>query len=278
MTQPLPITAIVVSRNEAHHLDECLGALRDWCDELLVVDMDSTDSTARVARRFADRVLYHDPSPIVEPVRAFAAAQASNDWLLFVDPDERYPHVLADDIAVALRRHANAGIIRLPMHYYFKRRRLTCTAWGKPVHFRPALVNRRRCEIRPLILRGFALRPGYDDVQVAPGEGNAIKHYWMDSYAQLIGKHVRYARQEGRALASEGGRFGVELAIARPLRELKRNLVDRGGLRGGVRGILLSLVYSGFLALSAMWLLLEQHRRPPAPQPSTAAPIRRHAA
>lgn len=254
-----PVTAIVVCRNESRHLADCLSRLR-WCAELIVVDLASDDGSASMARQFTPRVFHHPPSPIVEPVRVFAARHASHDWLLFVDPDERYSLALADDIDRTIAAHPGAGLIRLPMHYYFKRKRLTCTAWGKAVHYRPALVHRKRCDIQPLICRGFALREGATEATVHPTGDNPIVHYWMDGYCQLIAKHWRYARQEGLALhrTREAGLF--ELLVARPLRELRRNLLFRGGLQGGLRGVTLSLVYSAYLAASAWWMVAHRLR------------------
>jgi len=256
----LPITAIVVSRNEAHHLPDCLSTLR-FCKQIIVVDLESTDGSATIAGRYADMVLPHPVSPIVEPVRCFAAQYATYDWLLFVDPDERYLPSLVPDMAHAVKCYPSAGIIELPMHYYFKRKRLTCTAWGKQTHYRPALVHRRRCRIRPLILRGFELLDGYERKQVAATSDNHILHYWMDSYGQLISKHARYVTQQGKAMYKTGKRFGLDLLIREPIVEFRRNLIERNGLKGGFRGIILSIVYSAFLAGSAVSLLAYQLRR-----------------
>ena len=293
------ITAVVVCHNEAHHMQACLERLT-WVDELLVVDLASTDDSAAIAHRFAHRVITQGHSPIVEPVRCTAARMAKHDWLLFVDPDERYPDSLIDDVRVALAcdaqpDHRDAGIIELPMHYYFKRRRLRCTAWGKPVHYRPALVNRQRCDIRPLICRGFELREGFRRTRVDghATSDNCIVHYWIDSYRELFSKHVRYVAREGYAQWLDGKRFGFRAAVTSPAIEFKRNLIDRAGLQGGPRGVILSVVYSLYHAVAAWMLLYHRIRRGPATafdstraQPadaniainSTQAPSTRHAA
>ncbi len=268
--QRLPISAIVVCRDEAHHLTDCLSRLR-FCDQIIVVDLQSHDGSTEIAGRLADLVLTHPASPIVEPVRCFAAQYARHDWLLFVDPDERYVQPLEKDIAGALADSAGVGIISLPMHYYFMGERLTCTVWGKPTHYRPALVHRRRCLIRPLILQGFALIGDATRREVFGRVDNHIVHHWMDSYSQLIEKHLRYLPRQGEALYKTGKRFNTELALRQPLREFKRNLLDRGGLRGGLRGIILSVVYSLFLAGSAAALLLYQVRHVHDPEDETGA-------
>jgi glycosyltransferase involved in cell wall biosynthesis len=54
-----PISACVITRDEADRIDDCLDSVA-WCDELLVVDSHSTDATrARAAARGA-RVIERD--------------------------------------------------------------------------------------------------------------------------------------------------------------------------------------------------------------------------
>ena len=62
--QKLPVTAIVVTCNEESYLEACFESLR-WCDQLIVVDLHSKDSSRSIAERYTNDVLSHDSSPIV---------------------------------------------------------------------------------------------------------------------------------------------------------------------------------------------------------------------
>ena len=64
MTHP-PVTAIVIFRNEKHHLERCLSALR-WCGEVIAVDMESSDGSLEIAKEWADRVLSVAQCPIAK--------------------------------------------------------------------------------------------------------------------------------------------------------------------------------------------------------------------
>ncbi len=254
------ITAIVVCRNEAHHLDACLKGLR-WVDELLVVNMESTDNTLEIASKWADKIISHGFSPIVEPVRCVAATHASNDWLLFVDPDEHYPEALAKDIQIALsKNNSKTGIWLLPMKYYFKGQALDCSPWGRPTHHRPALVHRHRSTLQPLNFRGRKLNEPYVESTITPTDQNHIQHYWMDSYRALFSALCRYAPREGQALYELGHRFGFKEAIIEPLNEFRISLVARNGLKSGPKGLILSLTYSLFTAASAFCILPHQFK------------------
>lgn len=83
------ITAIVHTYNAERHLARVLEALKGF-DELLVIDMGSSDATVSIAREHGARVAVFPKNGIniVEPARNFGIAQASNPWILEVDADE----------------------------------------------------------------------------------------------------------------------------------------------------------------------------------------------
>lgn len=96
------VSAIVVCYNEEENIGACLESLR-WCDEIVVIDSFSTDGTVEICRRFTDRVIqkawagYRDQ-------KAFAHSQATQDWVLLVDSDERVTPELREEIGQALAR------------------------------------------------------------------------------------------------------------------------------------------------------------------------------
>src|SRR5205823_14843877 len=85
---------MVASRNEAPLLRRCLPAIA-FCEELIVIDIESEDETAAVARELGARVVPHSLVPIAEWARVTVAPDARHDWLLVVDPDEEVPAALA---------------------------------------------------------------------------------------------------------------------------------------------------------------------------------------
>jgi glycosyltransferase involved in cell wall biosynthesis len=261
-----PITAIVIFRNEMKHLDRCLRALR-WCDELIAVDMESSDGSLQIARELADRVLRVDACPIAEPTRVAAAKLARHDWVLLVDPDEVIPPTLGDDIRSAMAGHPGAGAFSLPMWFYFKGERLAGTVWGT-LTYKQRLIHRNRCDLLPLCNRISQLKPGQRDVRIPHTGDNHIRHYWSDSYLDLLHKHfVRYSHKEAAAVVAQGGRFGLRAGFITPMVELKKSLKDFDGWRIGLRGWLLSGIYFGYLFASNWLTLYYRWRGVPADGP-----------
>lgn len=254
MPQHTPISAIVIFRNEAKHLRRCLAALR-WCDEVIAVNMASTDGSLDIAHELADRVFHVDPAPIAEPTRVAAARLARHDWVLLVDPDEEIPAALAEQMRATLAAQSDAGAVSLPMWFYFKDRRLTSTVWGT-LTFKQRLIHRHRCELLPWCNRITRLRDGYRDVRIEHDGENHMRHYWSDSFRELLRRHVtRYCHTEAKAMAAEGRRFSLRWGVSYPLAELNRTLRHFDGWRDGLRGWGLSTIYFIYVTLSA-WLTL----------------------
>lgn len=94
------VSAIVVCFNEERNIGPCLESLR-WCDEIVVVDSFSTDRTVEICRQYTDRVIQR-PWPGYREQKAFAHSQATKEWVLLVDADERVSPELKNEIQEAL--------------------------------------------------------------------------------------------------------------------------------------------------------------------------------
>jgi (heptosyl)LPS beta-1,4-glucosyltransferase len=90
------ISAVVITKNEEGNIASCLDTLR-WVNQLVVVDAESTDQTAGIARRYTEEV-YVRPWLGFGPQKNFAMDQASSEWILIVDADERVTVELRDEI------------------------------------------------------------------------------------------------------------------------------------------------------------------------------------
>ena len=94
------LSAIIITKNEAGNIADCLDGLT-FCDERIVVDSGSNDGTVDIASRKGARVIAREWSGF-GPQKNFALAQASGDWVLAIDADERVSPALAREIATAV--------------------------------------------------------------------------------------------------------------------------------------------------------------------------------
>ncbi|MBW1961903.1 MAG: tetratricopeptide repeat protein [Deltaproteobacteria bacterium] len=82
------IAACMIVRNEEKLLPACLKSIRDYVDELVIVDTGSTDDTIKIAESFGARVYHHPWENHFSKHRNQSLAYAQSDWILVIDADE----------------------------------------------------------------------------------------------------------------------------------------------------------------------------------------------
>jgi (heptosyl)LPS beta-1,4-glucosyltransferase len=92
----MALSIVVITKNEERNIDACLRSVQ-WADEIIVVDACSDDRTADIVRRYTEHLFVRE-WPGFGPQKNFAMDQASSEWILIVDADERVTVDLRDEI------------------------------------------------------------------------------------------------------------------------------------------------------------------------------------
>ena len=82
------ITCCMIVKNEEAFLDQCLKSVRNYVDEIIIVDTGSTDGTGEIARRYTDKVYFHPWEDSFSKARNQALQYATCDWIFQIDADE----------------------------------------------------------------------------------------------------------------------------------------------------------------------------------------------
>ncbi len=117
-------------------LPDCLASIRDWVDEIIVVDTGSTDRTLEIARSYGALVYEHPWEGNFSKARNQSLQYATKDWVFIIDADERvYPEDVqqlraavnrpdADIVTINVynlyEEHSDV-IVFLPSHRLFRR-------------------------------------------------------------------------------------------------------------------------------------------------------------
>lgn len=125
----LGISAIIITKNEAANIAECLVSLQ-WVDEIVVVDADSSDGTADICRNYGAVVHVTDWSGFGAQKNK-ALNLARNVWILSIDADEKVTPLLRDEILQLVKKQRSFDedsyvAYKIPRQNYFYNRLIKC--------------------------------------------------------------------------------------------------------------------------------------------------------
>ena len=195
MPGAIPISAVVLSHNEAANLPRCLQALQA-CAEVVVVDDGSSDGSPRIAAECGARVVHH-------PFESFAAqrnwalegAGLTQDWVLHLDADEVVTPAVLEEI------HRRLPALPVQSAGFLARKVMLGGQWLRfsadyPVYV-PRLVHRHGLR--------YAMR-GHGDVLAAEPEEavffrEPVLHYtFSKGWDEWRARHRRYAAAEAERI------------------------------------------------------------------------------
>jgi len=122
------LTALVHTKNSAETLEACLQSLH-FADQVLVIDMESTDESRSIAKKLGATVLKHQDVGYVEPARQFALQQVRTDWTLIVDADEELPVSLAKKLKELMADAQAADAYFIPRKNIVFKKWISHTGW-----------------------------------------------------------------------------------------------------------------------------------------------------
>ena len=223
-----PLSAVLITRNAAHVLGPCLDSLA-FADEIVVVDSSSTDTTVQLARGTGARVIQKEWLGFGLQ-KQFAIEQASHDWVLCLDADERVSPELARSIQSALTAPV-APVYRMARRNRFLGRWLS-HGEGYP-DWSPRLFNRLNARwsddlVHEKVL--FAVTPG-----TLQGD---LMHDSFDDLAAYLERQNRYTTLAARQAFEQGRNANVLHLFFSPVVRFLKFYVMRLGFLDGLPGLL----------------------------------------
>jgi glycosyltransferase involved in cell wall biosynthesis len=95
----IPITFIVPTLNEEQNIGQTLASITNWVDEVYVLDSFSSDQTCELARRAGAYIAQHRFENFsAQKNWALDNLPFRNEWIFFLDADERVTSTLRDEI------------------------------------------------------------------------------------------------------------------------------------------------------------------------------------
>lgn len=243
------ISAVILTKNEEKNLQKCLEGL-SFCDEVVVIDDNSTDKTALIAKKYGARVI-HRALQDFSSQRNFGLEEAKGEWVLFVDADERVSKKLREEIQTAVIENKNG--------FYVKR---TDFMWGRELgHGEVGNIQLLR-----LAKKGKGKWEGKaHEVWQIKGEigilSSPLYHYPHPTISEFITEINHYSSLRAEELKEEGTRASFITIIVYPKAKFFMTYIVKLGFLDGVSGLVLATMMSlhSFLVRGKLWLLWQKH-------------------
>ena len=249
---PLPLTIVVLTKDEERDLPACLASAVGLAQRLVVLDSGSRDRTLEIARSFTPHVYVRMFTGYASQRNA-ALALADTTWILFLDADERLTPAGRAELRAVLAdgddRPEGAPVgYAFPRHNDFFGRILQGGGWWPDYQLRLFRRDRARYdaghEVHEIVL--------LDGPQACLREPLLHRNY--DSWSEFHAKQRDYANYHADDLARRGIRPRPWTYATQPIREFRRRFVTLGGWRDGTLGVALGLSMAWYEG-SAYWQL-----------------------
>lgn len=260
MLPVLPVSVVIVAKNEAHNLPRCLASVRGWTAEMIVVLNDTTDDSESIAREHGAAV-HHSVWLGYRDTKNHALTLASQDWVLSLDADEEVSLDLrAELLAFFAGPHldATAGA-RFPRKVWFIDRWIKHGDWYPDFNLRLFRRDRARWG-------GDAHVHEKIDIAgpVVTFRGD-LHHYSFPTLSSHVGKINLFADLFLRQQAEKKKGFSLFSALFRPWWRFIRAYIIRRGFLDGFPGLYIATAtaFGAFVRYSRVYENAHAHPPPP---------------
>lgn len=231
------ISAVVINFNQAKELDNCLESIRNFAQEIVVIDLGSKDSSKEVIKKNGAKFLTHKLVSYVEMLRNYAISKVSGDWVLVLDPDEKISESLIQKLKVVIKED-NYTAVNIPRKNIFFGKWIKHTNWWPDRHIR-FFKNGK-------VKWGNKIH-SYPEVNgrilnLEAKEDLSIIHFGYDQVSQFMERQNRYSTIEAENLYKSGIRFSWWLFFWKPQREFLVRFIRHGGFLDGFYGFMLTFL------------------------------------
>jgi glycosyltransferase involved in cell wall biosynthesis len=256
MPEKIPLTVVIIAKNEEANIEEGLKSVFNWADEIIVVDDLSMDKTIEISKKYAKVITRKMENEGIH--RNWAYAQARNSWVLSLDADER----ISPELAEELREIFKTGEMKdkaftIPIRTYIGKRWIRHGGWY------PAPKVR-------LFDRGFFK---YEEAEVHPRvfiDGTCghlakdIVHYSYRDFHDFFQSLNSQTTLEAKKWFNERRKINFLKMYRKALSRFLKAYIQKGGFKDGFLGFIVS--YAGglyqFMSYAKYWEMLQNEKKP----------------
>ena len=246
------ITAGIITKNEEKNIAECINRIKDWADEIIVVDGYSEDKTVPIAEGMGAKVIMHRFEGDFSKERNAVIDNAKGEWVLHLDADDRVTPEFKKVVDEVIDTDKSVDIYKFRRKSFFLGHFMETGGW---YHYIPNLVKRASGRFEG-VLHEKAVCPGKVGVIEAD-----IEHYPFQNITQFMERHNRYTSIVAEKMFADFGNSKLNEvkrnAIRKTFKIFWKMYVKKKGYKGGMHGLIFSILFAfnNFLSWIKYWEL-----------------------
>ena len=229
MNKTNKISALLITYNEVNHINQVIDNI-DFADEIIVIDSFSNDGTFEKLKALHNVKTIQREFKNFSDQRNFAINQATNDWILFIDADERITNKLKTEIFEEIKTQNSVAGYLVKRQFFFKHKKIRFSGFQTDTTYR--LFKKGKVKyIEDKIVHEMPLIDGKSKVLK-----NFMLHYCFDSAEHYKSKMEHYASLKAQELFKKGKKSNVFHFYLRPFYKFITNYFFRLGFLDGKEG------------------------------------------
>ena len=233
----MKISTIIIAYNEAKNISDAVGSVK-FADEVIVVDNGSKDDTGEIARKSGAKVITLEKNLGYSKAKKIALRKCSNDWVFWLDCDERVSSKLADEIIATINDDKNLDNIcafEIPRRSFFIDKLIRHSGWGNETVVR---LFRKDCAkfSDNLVHEGLIV-----DGKIASMK-NPILHYTAPDFKSFYDKQIRYAHLSAEQMVRDGVKVNFAKILVHPIAAFFKTFLIKLGFLDGVEGFQIAMI------------------------------------
>ncbi|WP_286915421.1 glycosyltransferase family 2 protein [Flavobacterium sp. UBA4197] len=227
------ISGLIITYNEEKNIREVIECL-DFVEEIIVLDSFSSDRTVEIAASYPKVKVIQNKFLDYTSQRNLALKNASNNWVLFLDADERITPELKEEILNEVNKPETRDAYFFLRKFYFNQ---------KPIHFSGTQTDKNYRLFKKEKAHYIPERLVHETLKVDGTVGilkNKLLHYSYDNYEVYKKKMINYGVLKGKELFLKGKKYSIFTHYLKTVFKFIRAYLLRLGILDGKSGFILS--------------------------------------
>lgn len=244
------ISALIITLNEEIHIHELLNNL-DFVDEIIIVDSYSNDKTQEISESFPGVKFIQHSFENYTSQRNFAISLASNNWVLFLDADERVPEKLKQEILETVKNPNSKEAYYFFRKFMYMKKPLLFSGWQTDKNIRLFKKGTAKYTSSKLVHEKLEVNGTVGKLK------NKLVHYSFTNYESYKQKMIYYGQLKAKELHIKGVKPNAFHYIIKPIYKFIHSYFIRFGILDGKKGVVVCYlnalsVYSRYQELKKM--------------------------